>query len=259
MQVISSSILGTSHGQHIIIIHGLFGTGKNWWTFAKRWTDGFGLQVHLIDLRNHGHSFWTTDMNYSIMSQDLLNYMSHHEIPGAILLGHSVGGKVAMQFATSHPNLVEKLMIVDIAPRKYRSRYERIFVGLELLMRVAPQSRSEADQLMTPYAESKAMRQFLLRNLFYNQNRILEFRMNVKTLKRQISKLLGPPELSDRYCRKSWFVWGEFSDYFQENDDQLIQSFFPNSKMFFVSNANHWVQVDNPKEFNQIVKSFILG
>lgn len=259
MQVISSSILGTSHGQHLIIIHGLFGTGKNWWTFAKRWTDQFGLQVHLIDLRNHGQSFWALDMNYSIMSQDLFNYMRHLEIPSAILLGHSVGGKVAMQFATSHPNLVERLMIVDIAPRRYRSRYERIFVGLELLMRTVPQSRLEADQLMKPYAESKALRQFLLRNLFYNQNRGLEFSMNVKALEQQISKLLGPPELSRCYSRKSWFVWGELSDYFHENDEQLIQSFFPNAIMFFVSNANHWVHVDNPKEFTQIVKSFVLG
>ena len=257
MQVISSYILGTSYCQHIIIIHGLFGTGKNWWTFAKRWADQFGLQVHLIDLRNHGKSFWSPDMNYSIMSQDLFNYMSQHEIPKAILLGHSVGGKVAMQFATNYPNLVEKLMIVDIAPRRYKSRYERIFVGLELLMRTAPQSRLEADQLMTPYSESKALRQFLLRNLFYNQNRNLEFSMNVKVLKQQISKLLGPPDLSGCYSGKSWFVWGEFSDYFQENDRQLIQSFFPNAKMFFVSDANHWVHVDNRKEFAQIVNGFI--
>ena len=256
MYILSGSICG-DFSKHVIVIHGLFGSGRNWLTFGRRWALEFGYQFHLLDLRNHGESFWSSQIDYDIMAQDVLNYMRYHSISETILIGHSMGGKVAMHLASNHHQRVKKLMVVDIAPRKYPSRYEKIFVGLNKIMEAAPSSRLDADLMMRPYVESRPVRQFLLRNLVYNQEKRLEFCMNVKALDQHIDTLLGAPRLSSPYMGDSWFVWGEQSDYFQQADHHLIEALFPKLRMSFIPQAGHWVHVDNPPIFTSKVQEFL--
>ncbi|MEJ6734977.1 MAG: alpha/beta fold hydrolase, partial [Flavobacteriales bacterium] len=180
-----SRVIG--RGQPLIIIHGLFGMSDNWQSLAKQFSDFF--EVHLIDQRNHGRSFHDTDFSYQSLSQDLLNYIESKKLEEVIILGHSLGGKTAMEFAVAYPSVVKKLVVVDISPKFYPIHHHTIIKGLRFLAQHELTSRKVADQLLSEFIEQSDVRQFLLKSLYWNEEKKLEFRFNLEGIANNIENV----------------------------------------------------------------------
>lgn len=161
MKLLHSLILGSGE-RHLIVLHGFLGMGDNWKTHAKRW-EAQGWCVHLIDQRNHGRSFWSTEFNYPILAEDLKIYLDHHQIQKCTLLGHSMGGKTAMFFAAQNPEYIQQLLVADIAPKTYASHHQQILNGLASLDFSTLQTRTAVDQALSDYVPEVGVRQFLLK------------------------------------------------------------------------------------------------
>jgi pimeloyl-ACP methyl ester carboxylesterase len=157
-----SNILG--QGQPFVILHGFLGMSDNWKTLGTKFSEQ-GFEVHLVDQRNHGHSFHHSDFNYEVLVDDLKQYCESHLLENIILLGHSMGGKTAMFFAVKYPELVKKLLVADIAPRFYPVHHDAIIDGLSSLDFSIIKSRGEADQQLSRFVLDFGTRQFLLKNL----------------------------------------------------------------------------------------------
>ena len=159
----------SGQGQPLLIIHGLFGMSDNWQSIGRQFSDFF--EVHLIDLRNHGRSPHSSNFNYDVMVEDLVQYIQEKELKQVILLGHSLGGKTAMELAIKYPELVEKLIVVDIAPRAYPVHHDHIIEGLSKLNFKEIESRAEADQLLALDVKEQDVRQFLLKSLYWKEKK----------------------------------------------------------------------------------------
>ena len=158
-----SRIMG--EGQPILIVHGLFGMSDNWQSLGKKFADFY--EVHLIDQRNHGRSPHSAIFNYEVLANDLLNYIKDHKLKNVILMGHSMGGKTAMELAVKHADLVQKLIIVDISPKAYPVHHDKIIEGLQSLDFNELKSRGEADIKLAEYIDDTNVRQFLLKSLYW--------------------------------------------------------------------------------------------
>ena len=165
MKLLSSNIIGNG-SKDLIILHGFLGMGDNWKSFAKKITN-IGYKVHLLDQRNHGRSFWDKEFNYKILSIDLYNYVSYHNINNPIILGHSMGGKTAMKFAIDFPEKIKKLIVVDIVPKKYKESHIDILKGLSILDFNELKTRDSVDLELSKYVKENSIRQFLLKNLYW--------------------------------------------------------------------------------------------
>ena len=174
-ELLHSNILG--EGQPLLILHGFLGMSDNWKTLGTQYSEN-GFEVHLIDQRNHGKSFHSDEFNYDVLSDDVVRYMEHHNITSAYVLGHSMGGKTAMQLATSHPDRVKKLIVADIAPKFYPPHHDFIFNGLSHLDFDNIADRREADDELSKHIKEKGIRQFLLKNLYWMKKDRLGFRFN---------------------------------------------------------------------------------
>jgi pimeloyl-ACP methyl ester carboxylesterase len=154
-------------GQPLIILHGLFGFSDNWQTHAKKLADYY--RVILVDLRNHGHSPWSEEFSYDLMSEDLNELILENNLLNPIIIGHSMGGKVAMTFAQKHPKSLEKLIIVDMGIKAYPPHHQHILEGIHTLDLTKVTVRSEAEKLLNVFIESEGVRQFLLKNLYWKE------------------------------------------------------------------------------------------
>ncbi len=249
-----SQIIGEG-SKELVVIHGLFGSGDNWKSLAKNWSSRSDLKIHLLDLRNHGNSFWSDQMNFSHMSQDISNYAKLHGLKEIILLGHSLGGRVAMHFASNNPSIVKKLVVVDIGPGSQPDRNDTVILGLQKVMQSTLESRKEADQILKQYVESVSVRLFLLRNLYYNKNQQLEFSINVKGISENREILTMPLNMKTILPIETYLIRGENSKHCPPTDIQLIGKYFPKAKLITIKNAGHWVHADNPNDFtNQFIK-----
>ena len=161
--LLHSQILG--QGTPFLILHGFLGMSDNWKTLGNRFAEE-GYEMHLVDQRNHGRSFHSNEFSYSIMADDLKTYCEHHKLNEIILLGHSMGGKTAMQFAVQYPSKVSKLLVADIGPKAYPQHHQDILKGLSMLDFSEIKSRGEADKALSAYVKEKGVRQFLLKNLY---------------------------------------------------------------------------------------------
>ena len=175
MEILHSRILG--EGKPLLILHGYFGMGDNWKTLGNQFSEEY--QVHLIDQRNHGRSFHAREFNYEVMTDDLLNYMDHHNLENTFLLGHSMGGKTAMLFAVEHSELVEKLIIVDISPRAYKPHHNEILAALNSVNFSVHNSRQKVDDQLKILIPEVGVRQFLLKNVYWKEKGVLHFRFNL--------------------------------------------------------------------------------
>ena len=183
--ILHSKILG--EGAPLLILHGYFGMGDNWKSLANKFADNY--EVHLIDQRNHGRSFHAYDFDYELLVEDLFKYIQHHNLEKVSLLGHSMGGKVAMLFAATHPELVSKLLVADISPRFYPVHHELILKGLSSLDFNKIKSRGDADDQLAHFITNFGIRQFLLKNLYWNDSKELALRINLKVLKDNIEEI----------------------------------------------------------------------
>src|ERR1700722_7453889 len=245
-------------GKPLFILHGLFGSADNWQTVGKQFAEHF--TVYFIDLRNHGQSPHSTEWNYEVMSEDINELMQDEGIDKAILLGHSMGGKVAMQFTVRHPEKVEKLVVVDIGPKKYPVTNQFVIDAIDSFDLSAVKIRKEVDTLLTPFIQDFGTRQFLLKNLYWTEEQKLAWKFNYEVIKQNIKTVgevtpmpampIGIPVL---------FIKGERSDYIFPGDVKLITSMFPNAKLVVIAGAGHWVHADKPQEFYNVVNEFLIN
>jgi esterase len=243
-------------GQPIIILHGLFGMSDNWLTIGKVFAENH--IVYLLDLRNHGQSPRSEAFSYDIMAADLTEFIQDHSIDKPILIGHSMGGKVIMQFAIEQPQMFDKMIVVDIAPRFYPVHHHPILQGLQAVNLKSLQSRTEANEVLKTFEESEGVRQFLLKNLFRNPELgHFDWRINIPVITKNIENVGEEITSNKQISNESMFISGSESSYITQEDRNQILQIFPNAVFEVVKGAGHWVQADKPKEFEEIVNMFI--
>jgi len=253
--ILNSKIIGKS-SNCIIILHGLFGSLDNWFSIGKDLSDEF--EVHLVDLTNHGKSYHTNVHNYELMSRDLHNYINYHQIQNPSIIGHSMGGKVCMYFAINYSQLIKNLVVIDIAPKKYKNEHETIINALSKVSKQKVDSRKEAADILDNYNIPKHISQFLLKNLFWDEHENLTFRFNLNAIKNSIDYLLDFPVEFDTVKIKSFFIRGSKSTYINQDDLKFINKKFSNSTLIDIFDAGHWIHFDQRKQFIDTVKKILL-
>lgn len=242
-------------GAPIIILHGLFGTLDNWQTVAKQLAEEYS--VYILDQRNHGRSPHMDSQDYKLMAEDLQHFMEANWIHKASIIGHSMGGKTAMQFAQDFPDMVEKLIVVDIAPKAYKGGHQQIFEALFALDLSTIESRKEADQFLETRIPDFGVRQFLLKNLTRSKEGGYQWKMNLPVIFESYQNILASITLEAAADMPTLFIKGGQSNYIQEEDLALVQSYFPNAVLKTVKKAGHWVHAEAPLELIEIVKGFL--
>lgn len=242
-------------GDPLIVLHGLFGSLDNWMTLGKMWSDKF--DVILVDQRNHGQSPHSEDFSYSTMADDLLLLMNDLGLDRAIILGHSMGGKTAMEFSMLHPEKVEKLVVVDIAPVKYQVHHYSIIDALKSVPLQDVASRKEAEAYLAEHIAELGTRQFLLKNLYWREKTQLAWRFNLEVLANEILPISEYDIAKGVYENDTLFVKGEKSDYIVQKYLPLIELKFPNYKLETIKGAGHWVHAEKMKEFNATINQFL--
>ena len=253
MEILHSKIIG--EGAPLLILHGFLGMGDNWKTLGNRFAEKY--QVHLIDQRNHGRSFHSDEFSYEVLVEDLSNYIDYHQLDKVKLLGHSMGGKTAMLYAVTHPEKIDQLIVVDIAPKYYSAHHEDILNGLGAIDFNKQQSRKEIEDVLSNYVPEFGVRQFLLKNVYRVSKDKFGFRFHLKTLTEKYDEVgVALPSLT-HFDGETLFLRGENSGYITENDKESIASHFPNNKVITVKNAGHWLHAENPADFYDNVVSFL--
>ncbi len=243
-------------GPPLILLHGLFGSGRNWTSIAKRL--GEAWHVHALDLRNHGDSPWDDDVAYIAMAKDVRAFLDRQQIDRAVVVGHSIGGKTAMALALAHPERVAALVVVDIAPTAYAPKlqaYTRAMLGIDLS---GVTRRSEADAELSAAIPEPAIRAFLLQNLVFNDGNTA-WRINLAALDAGLPTLSGFPEhlLDLTYDGPTLFLGGGQSDYIRPRHRPTIDRLFPHATLETVDGAGHWVHAEKPREFLAKLEAFL--
>ncbi|MBL4655779.1 MAG: alpha/beta fold hydrolase [Bacteroidia bacterium] len=241
-------------GTPIVIMHGVFGFSDNWVTVGKRLAEQYA--VYLIDLRNHGRSPHSHDLDYSIMAGDLLEFLNDQNLDEAIIVGHSMGGKVAMQLANSYPEKVSKLIVVDIAPRYYEPHYQEIVQGLSSLDLENMEFRKEADEHLAKYIDQPGDRQFLLMNLYRKKDKSFGLRINLQAINDN-SENIGAALEMEQVEVPSLFIRGGNSNYITFQDEQEIKHKFSDVEVVTVENSGHWVHAEQPRKFLEVLIEFL--
>ncbi len=238
-------------GQPLILIHGLFGSADNWGSIARHFAQHF--QVISVDLRNHGRSPHSDSQTYLEMAEDLLALCDALGLQQIYLLGHSLGGKVAMQFATQYPERVSKLIVVDMAMRAYVDEHTHLMDAMLAVDLSLMQSRSEVDKALSGPIGNLMVRQFLLTNLL-KAGEQLQWRINLPALKANYAAFISA--VSVQFEKPSLFIRGERSHYVSESDVAEILNQFPNAEIVSLP-ADHWVHAEQPQLFIQAVEKFL--
>ncbi|MDO8825737.1 alpha/beta fold hydrolase [Methylophaga sp.] len=241
-------------GEPLVILHGLFGSADNWRSIAKALSSQ--RQVISVDLRNHGRSFHHQQQTFDLMAEDLLNLQDDLGLPVIDLLGHSLGGKTAMQFAQSFADRLRRLIVVDIAPRQYVDEHSIIFKALLALDLSKYSSRTQVSEALADTLPDPLVRQFLLLNL-QNNDQGFNWRINLQALFCNYPGLLQSVEPDDLVEKPTLFISGEKSNYITDNDWQHIKTFYPNAEHVVIENAGHWVHADQPDIFVEQVNRFL--
>ena len=245
------------NGQDLIVIHGLFGMSDNWNTLGKKFAKY--CKVHLIDLRNHGRSPHSSDFNYDVMCEDILEYMQDHNIVTPIILGHSLGGKVVMKLAFTYPNKISKLIVADIAPRKYNTDFHQTL--LRILLKIPLESfnsRQEVDNALAVFIENQAIRLFLLKNLYRNENKKFAWRFNIQVLLEKVRNI-QEAEFIKGVCRiPTHFIRGGNSNYITVQDELILRKHFIDFSLCTIEGSGHWLHAESPERFYDEVMGFCL-
>ncbi len=251
--------LDQGQGRPLVILHGLFGTLDNWQTLARRWATEAGLRVVSVDLRNHGRSFHSPEHSYALMAQDVLALFDHLQLgTDTTLLGHSMGGKVAMRLALDHPARLAHLVVVDISPRFSDMQHQDdVLAGLHAVNLASISNRQEADAALAQHIHNVGTRQFLLKNLYRKDDNSFAWRINLDVLNAQLPAIGEATEGVVPFLKPTLFIRGGNSDYIT-TDDKLhgIPALFPNSEVATVVDAGHWVHAEKPEEVFGLVQAF---
>jgi len=243
-------------GPPLVILHGLFGSGTNWRSFARSMADS--RQLHLLDLRNHGRSPHDDEMSYPLMVADLFAYMDRQSLQTVTLMGHSMGGKVAMLAALRAPERVQNLVVVDIAPVAVGQDHVPYIRAMQSIDLGGLTRRERASEMLSDAIPDAGLRQFLLQNL-ERDNGGFRWRLNLPALAANMSLLHDFPleKGKEHYRGPALFVRGEKSDYVPERHYDKIREHFPAAEIRTVPGAGHWPHTEKPKDFAETVKSFM--
>ncbi len=244
--ILYAKVEGT--GKPLLILHGYLGMSDNWKTLGAQYAEN-GFAVHMLDLRNHGRSFHSDVFNYNAMAADVYDYCLANNLTDISVIGHSMGGKVAMKLAAFHPTLVDKLLVADIAPKAYEPHHQDIMAALNAVDFSSSPSRNEVQQIIEQYVNEPGVVQFLMKNVYRITPQQLGFRFNLDAFNKDEHAIGEPLKDTDVFNGKTLFVKGSLSNYINDSDIELIKNHFPLVEIVTVSNAGHWLHADNPKEF----------
>jgi pimeloyl-ACP methyl ester carboxylesterase len=243
-------------GPAIVILHGIFGSSDNWLTTSKT-IAARRYRVFAVDQRNHGQSPRAHEQDYMGMASDLRQFLREHELDQPILVGHSMGGKTVMQYAMLYPDTFEKLVVVDIAPKFYPIHHADLIRGLNAINLAGIKSRTEADAVLSQYEPSLTVRQFLLKNLYRNEQGQFDWRLNLPVIERELHTV-GEELTNPRIVLEpTLFMRGSESPYILDEDIPTIKRIFPNAQIATIQGAGHWVQAEKPVEFVDTLLNFL--
>lgn len=237
-------------GKPLLIVHGFLGMSDNWKSIGSKFAEN-GFEVHLLDLRNHGRSVHSEDFNYKVMANDVLDYCEQHQLKNINLIGHSMGGKVAMLFATTFSDMVDKLIIADIGPKRYAPHHQDILAGLNAVDFSTKPDRTAVEEILLPYIPDFGTRQFLMKSLYWKTPGQLAFRFNLEVFNKKIEEVGAalPPE--NRFDKPTLFIRGGKSNYILDSDLPQIKNQFPNYTLITIPDVGHWLHAEKPEVFFQ--------
>lgn len=242
-------------GQPLVILHGLFGSLDNWLTHAKKLSEYY--KVILVDHRNHGHSDWSEEFSYDILANDLYELLNYLNISETILLGHSMGGKTAIEFTQKHPTFVSKLIVVDIGVKQYPMHHDVILEGLGAIDLNVVKTRGEANKILSQYIDSIGVKQFLLKNLYWKDQGQLAWRINIPVLEKSMPNILAEMKKIE-LLNQTLLIRGAQSNYILEEDIDDLEDMFTDFQLVTIENSGHWVHAESPEVFIETVLSFCL-
>lgn len=246
-------------GYPIIILHGLFGSLDNWISMAKK-ISKLNFEIFTVDLRNHGKSPHSNEFDYKSMSFDIYEFLNVHNIVNPVILGHSMGGKVAMQFALDFPDAIKKLVVVDVAPISYPVHHQYIIDALNSVNLNIVKTREEVKHILNKFIDDSRIIQFLLKNLYWEGKNKLAWRFNLPVIAKNIETISKNIILNkaNSFTNPVLFLKGANSDYIPKNSYSVIEKLFPNYKIITIKNAGHWIHADNPDDFFNSIKDFLI-
>ncbi|WP_281237984.1 alpha/beta fold hydrolase [Flavobacterium praedii] len=249
-----SKIEGT--GKPLLILHGFLGMSDNWKSLGTQFVaDGF--QVHLLDLRNHGRSFHSDDFSYELMAQDVFEYCQANGLESIVIIGHSMGGKIAMLVATLYPNLVDKMIVADIGPKFYAPHHQDILAGLNAVDFSVKPSRNAVEEVLKVHIPDFGTRQFLMKSLYWQEPGQLAFRFNLKVFNKKIEEIGKALPAASIFEKPTLFIRGGNSNYILDSDFDMIKNYFPVSEITTIPNVGHWLHAENPKLFYELASAFL--
>lgn len=245
-------------GHPLIILHGIFGISDNWVSFGKRIAEE-GYEVYILDQRNHGRSPHHYAFNYYALVEDLVEFIEQQELRDPIILGHSMGGKVAMRYTLENPHDVSALIVVDTSMRTYVSHtyHRQLIDAMKSVDFNAMRSRQDVENHLESMINSPRIRQFLMKNLFWKEKDLLGWRINLDTIDLNLDSMYDGVFYSSIFNKPSLFVKGGESDYIIEEDIPDIKKNFPNMDLVTIESGTHWVHADAPEEFYSLVSEFL--
>ncbi|MDP0589143.1 MAG: alpha/beta fold hydrolase [Candidatus Endonucleobacter bathymodioli] len=242
-------------GRDVISLHGLFGSQQNLGTLNRNLAKQF--RVHGLDVRNHGRSPHSDDMNYKLMAKDVIEYFDDHELHNVDLLGHSMGGKIAMTIALIVPERIRKLVVMDIAPVEYDHKCDDVLDGLSSIDLGAIKKRSDADSMLALFVKDSDVRLFLLKNLYRDKNENYQWLFNLNSIQKHYCEIVKTPPTDKVFEGDTLFLKGEDSDYILPEHEGVVLSLFPNATVKVVPGAGHWLHAQQPDLVAHSINSFL--
>jgi esterase len=242
-------------GKPVIILHGLFGMSDNWATFSKKLA-AENFTVYTPDLRNHGNSPHSEDFNYTLLADDLNEFIQQHELSNPILIGHSMGGKVIMNFALKYPVVAKKMIIIDMGIKKYKIHNDDLLNAMAITKLSAMGSRTEIEEALHRIIPTPKVVQLLMKNVQRNEENIFSWKINIASLLNNFHEIFSAVDDRQTVEIPALFVAAEISDYLSEADLPSIKKIFPSAEMITISGSSHWVHADKPDELLKIIQQF---
>lgn len=246
----------TGEAKPLLILHGFLGMSDNWKTLAGQYA-AEGYQVHALDLRNHGRSFHSDEFTYEAMVKDVLEYCTSNNLESVDIIGHSMGGKVAMFLATSAPGKIDKLIVADIGPKYYHPHHQDIMAALNAVDFSKKPGRAGVEEIMKPFVPDFGTRQFLMKNLYWKEPDQLAFRFNLDVFNSEIDNVGKALPENAIFEKPALFIRGGNSGYIHDGDFELIKHHFPKARIVTIKNAGHWLHAESPKEFFETTMLFL--
>ena len=244
----------SGQGQPLVLLHGIFGSSDNWFTQSKLLSENF--HAYAPDMRNHGQSPHDDVFDYPSMASDILEFLETNHIADPVIIGHSMGGKVAMNFAVAHPDKLQKLIVVDIAPKPYDMKHYAILDGLKAIPIDSITTRAEADEALSAFVDEPDVRQFLLKNLQRKPEGGFRWKLNLPVIDRNIEKIGVDLQFAGKFEKPTLFVRGGRSNYVKDDDIDRIRAIFPAAQLETLA-TGHWVPAEKPGEFVDLVKRWL--